>query len=1085
MSAEEKQALIAQRLGGALKGATFSQKIPRRSGTGPATLSFAQQRLWFMDRLKPGMATYNIPKVFRLKGPMDIALLERILNEIVRRHDALRTTFTVMNQEPVQRVVPSLTVTLPVVDLTAIPAGRREEEALRRAGDEGRKPFDLEKGPLFTPVLLRLAPEDHMLVLSMHHIISDGWSVGVMFREISGLYKAFHEGAASPLPELPIQYADFAEWQRQVLTDEAMEKQKAYWMKKLSGELPVLDLPADRPRPTVQSFRGSSCTFRIPKEHADSLKAIGRKEGATLFMMLVAAFNVLLHRYTGSKDIIFGTPFAGRSRVELEPLIGFFVNTMVIRTDLSGDPTFLELLKRVRASALEAFSHQDFPFEKIVEAIHPDRDPGRSPVFQLMFAVQTDTDRDLQMPGMEVAIQEVYTDTAKFDMTISMTDTPGGITMYWEYSTDLFDRKRIERMAAHFQKLLAEIAANPARRLWQFPLLSPEERELLVTTWNQTGAAPPPERSVQELFEEQAAATPEATALEFRGDRLSYRQLNARANKVAHKLMGLGVKRGSIVGVCMERSPEMIVGLLGIVKAGGAYLPLDHDLPAERLEMMSTDCGIDTLLVQEHLAGHVPGFKGREIVIGPSDEPGPDVNPGAQSGPDDLFYIMYTSGSTGRPKGIDIVHRGVVRLAKGVDYARIVPGEVMMLFAPLSFDASTFEIWCCLLNGGKLVVFPSVKASMAEIGQVVATSGITTVWLTEALFEQVVSEILEDLKDVPQVLTGGDVLSMEHARKFLQRYPDKLLVNAYGPTENTTFTTCCPLRGREEFASSIPIGRPIANTQVYVLDEQMEVVPVGVAGELYIGGVGLGQGYHGRPDLTAERFVPDPFGRGGGRLYRSGDMVRYREDGRIEFLGRRDHQVKLRGYRIELGEIEAVLRSQEGVKEAVVVVREDRVGDKRLVGYCVGEKGKVLEGGELRAKLRKKLPEYMVPSRIEMLERMPLNPNGKVDRRALPAPKQEERAEGKQKARTPAEEVVAKIWAEVLGLEEIGVEENFFELGGHSLLATRVLSRLQEATGVEIPLVSFFETPTVAALALLFEAKLLDDVERMRDDGSH
>jgi len=1101
----------AARRDGAAPQAPPLAPVPRAGHMPP---SFAQQRLWFLDQFEPGSPLYNIPMATRLSGPLDVDALKRALDEIVRRHEALRTTFVAVNGRPVQVIAPApavgpSAVDLPTVDLRHLPARGREAEALRLVQAEARRPFDLQAGPLLRALLLRLDPDDHVLLLNTHHVVSDGWSMGVLNRELLALYGAFAAQRPSPLPDLPVQYADFATWQRGWLSGATLEAEVAYWRGKLGGDLPVLGLPADRPRPPVQTFSGAVTSMPLSRELADALRALGRREGATPFMTLLAAFYVLLHRYSGQDDLVVGSPIANRTRGEIEGLIGFFVNTLALRADLGGNPTFRELVGRVREVALDAYAHQDVPFEQLVEALRPGRDPSRTPLFQAMFVLENAPMRPVALPGLRATPIDVHHGTAKFDLTMFVVEDGDGLALALEYNTDLFAEETAARLLGHYRRLLSGVAADPGRRVWALPLMASEEAAGLLA-WQDTATAYPRDRCVHELFAAQAAQAPQAVAVIFGGERLTYGELDWRANQLANRLRRLGVGPDVLVGLLVERSLEMVIGLLGILKAGGAYVPLDPAYPRERLAFMLQDARAPVLLTQEHLLGGLPGRDAHGPRVICLDAGWGEVAsesaaaPESGAGPENLAYVMYTSGSTGRPKGTCVTHRNVVRLVRETGYIEFSAAEVFLQLAPISFDAATLEVWGSLLNGARLCVMPPETPSLADLGAALARHGVTTLWLTAGLFHLMVDERLADLGGVRQLVAGGDVLSVPHVRKALAARGGGRLINGYGPTETTTFACCYPMTAKTPIGASVPIGRPIANTYTRILDRALGLLPVGVFGELHIGGDGVSRCYLNRPDLTAEMYVPDPCGAvPGARLYRTGDLARYLPDGNIEFLGRADLQVKVRGFRIELGEIEAVLGQHPAVREAVVVARDHGAGDKRLVAYVVpaglatgaaagaaaglaagpdggdagGDQGG--DGGELREALRRflkeRLPDYMVPSAFVTLDELPLTPNGKVDRRALPAP--DIGAFGVERARVAprnaTEAGLAAVWAETLGLGQIGVHDNFFELGGHSLLATQLVSRVREVFQVELPLRSLFAAPTIAGLA-----EHIDDLRR-------
>ncbi len=1058
--AERKAELLAYLRpvnGAAAPAAPPLRPAPR---SGPLPLSFSQEGLWFLEQLTPGSAAYNVPIALPLSGPIDVTTLERSLNEVLRRHEALRTTFQLVDGEPAQIVGAPAWFTLPLVDLRQLPKGERDQEAERLIAEEAGRPFDLARGPLFRARLLQLQDDRYRLLVNLHHIVSDGWSLGVLARELEALYQAYAAGEESPLPALPVQYGDYARWQRAYLQGDVLEQQLSYWRRALGGDLAPPELPTDRPRPAEPTLRGAVKRFEIEPALWERLTALSRREGVTLYMTLLAAFDVLLHRYSGQTDIVVGTPVAGRNREEVEGLIGLFVNTLVLRTDLSGDPTFRALLQRVREVALEGFAHQDVPFELVVRELHPQRDIHQSPLFQVMFAYEK--------VGLNPLT--VGTGATHFDLTVFCWEHADRLTGLFEYSTDLFEAATIERMIGHLLTLLAGAAANPDARLSELPLLTAPERHQLLVTWNATETAYPRERCVHELFAARASATPDAIAVVSEGESLTYRELDERSNQLAHYLQELGVGPDVLVGICVERSPELVVGLLGILKAGGAYLPLDPAYPKERLAFMLDDARVPVVLTQQALVDCLPAYSGPVVCLDVAPIVGAgDTSPlPTTSSPDNLVYVMYTSGSTGTPKGVAVPHRAVVRLVVGADYVTLDQHEVLLQLAPISFDAATFEIWGSLLNGARLVLAPPGKLSLEAVGRTVQRYGVTTLWLTAGLFHEMVERQLAALRGVRQLLAGGDVLALADVRRVASELDGCQLINGYGPTETTTFACCWPVTPDGLTGASVPIGRPIANTRVYVLDRQRQPVPIGVPGELYIGGDGVARGYLNRPELTTERFVPDPFGADpGARLYKTGDLVRYRPDGTLEFLGRLDDQVKIRGFRIELGEVEAALRRHPRVGDAVVVARGDTAGDRRLVAYVVPDGAAHLPPSTLQSFLRQKLPDYMVPSLFVTMDRLPLNPNGKVDRRALPAPGAERPAleQTYVPPRSPCERRLVAIWERLLGVRPIGVTDDFFALGGHSLLAARLFAEIASEFGTHLPLASIFPDATIEHLA--------------------
>ncbi|ARU62803.1 hypothetical protein CBW65_18865 [Tumebacillus avium] len=912
------------------------QKAPRDR---PLPLSFAQQRLWFLDQMDPNSAVYNMIDLLEMNGTLNVAALEQSLQEIVRRHEVLRTTFADQDGQPVQVIRPFVPTPLLVTDLQHLPETEREERAIRIAKEDFAKPFDLTRDLMIRPHLLRLGAESHLLVLVLHHITSDGWSTGVFAKELAALYEAFSEGAPSPLEELGIQYADFAVWQREWMQGDLLEEQLAFWKQHLSGDLPALQLPTDRPRPAKPSFVGGMYMFEYPAELVDAMKRISLQAGASLFMTLLAAFETLLHRYSGQDDLMIGAAIAGRNRGEIENLIGFFVNMMVLRVDLSGNPSFTELLGRVRDITLGAYAHQDLPLEKLVEELQPERDLTQSPLFRVGFALQNAPRETTELKNLTLASRYLHNETSKFDLSLSLMETERGLIGGMEYDAELFDESTIKRMIGHFRMLLEGIAAAPEARISELPLVNEKELHLLLHEWNDTATDYPRDTAVHRLFEQQAAKTPDQTALLFGEERLSYRELNERANQIAHGLRAHGVGPDSLVALCIDRSLEMVIATLGILKAGGAYVPLDPEYPQERLAMMLQDAGAPVLLTQSDRVAKLPVVQEKVICIDRDQDwiaAQSRENLDVEVTADHLVYVVFTSGSTGRPKGVSIKHRGVARLVTETNFFTAAADDVFLQIAPISFDAATFELWGPLLNGSALAIYPPGKIDLLEVGRTVERYGVTVLHLTAGLFNQMVDDQLASLQNVRQLLTGGDALSIPHAKKALQAYPNCRISNCYGPTEVTMLASVYRMPAADLLADTARIGRPISNTTLYVLDSELRPVPVGVPGELYIGGDGLARGYLHRPELTAERFISDPFAAdGSARLYRTGDLVRYLPDGNLEFFGRIDQQVKIRGHRIETGEIEAVLGEHDLVRESAVVARLDETGDKYLAAYVV------------------------------------------------------------------------------------------------------------------------------------------------------
>ncbi|MFT3764376.1 MAG: amino acid adenylation domain-containing protein [Minicystis sp.] len=1049
-------------------------RVPRE---GALPLSFAQERLWFLDQLDPDSTSYNIPARLRLTGQLDVPALERALREIVRRHEVLRTTFANAGGKPAQVIHEEASLRLEVEDVAG-----REEAVSEAAAAEMATPFDLAKGPLVRARLLRVAPNDHVLLLTMHHIVSDGWTKGVLYRELAALYEAFRAGRPSPLPELAIQYADFAAWQRAWLSGETLDRQLSYWKTQLAGAPAALELPTDRPRPPVLGTRGARRRFSLPPALGQALKELSRRENATLFMTLLAAFDVLLARWSGQDDIVIGTPAAGRTRPEIEPLIGFFVNTLVIRARIGEDASFLDLLARVREACLGAYAHQDVPFERLVADLAPERDLTRTPVFQVSFTVQDVAGEGLRLPSLSLSGVAAETTTSKFDLSLALGDSPNGLLGSLEYNADLFDADTVDRVIAQYRVLLEGIAARPEAKTWELPILSEEERRRLVVEWNEPALDFPPRTCLHAWFEEQVDATPEAPAVTFEGKSLSYRELDERANRVAHALVKRGVGPEVLVGLCMERSGDLLVALLGILKAGGAYLPLDPDYPKDRLAFMVEDSKVPVIITQASVAGVLPASSAALLRID-GDAAEIAAEPASRllhtAKPESLAYVIYTSGSTGKPKGAMVTHHNVVRLFDATNHwYGFGPSDVWTMFHSYAFDFSVWEIWGALLYGGRVVVVPYwVSRAPDTFYDLLISEGVTVLNQTPSAFRQLVHA--EGSVDVARraaiklryVIFGGEALDLADLAPWWDRHGDRApqLVNMYGITETTVHVTYRPVgRADLERAWSSVIGRPIPDLQVYILDAHRQPVPTGVAGEMYVGGAGVSRGYLARQELTAERFLDDPFKPGPGqKLYKTGDLARHLPNGDVEYLGRIDHQVKIRGFRIELGEIEAVLDQHASVREAVVLARQDVPGEKRLVAYLVCHDGPKPTVAELRGHVKQKLPEMMVPAAFVFLDALPLTENGKIDRKALPAPEEGERAELGEEFVAPTsavEEQLARIWAGVLRVERVGIHDNFFAIGGDSILSIQIVSRA-EAAGIHISPRQMFQHQTVAELA--------------------
>ncbi|HSS48185.1 MAG TPA: amino acid adenylation domain-containing protein, partial [Thermoanaerobaculia bacterium] len=955
--------------------------IPLVDRTAPIPLSFAQQRLWFLDQLEPGTTAYNIPLALRLRGDLDPAALSASLAEVVRRHEALRTAFPGQQGIPSAVVSPPAPLLLPRIDLTALAGPAADREAARLTGEEARRPFDLARGPLVRGALVHLSADEHAALLSTHHIVSDGWSMGILVQEVGEIYTALREGRRPVVPGLPVQYADFAAWQRSWLSGETLGEQLAYWRGCLAAAPMELDLPLDRARPAVQSWRGKRVPVRIGAAVAGRLGELSRRNGATLFMVLLAGFQAWLARITRQEDVLVGSPVANRNRAETEPLIGLFVNTLVLRGRLSGDSSVTELLVRARNAALAAYAHQDLPFEKLVEELQPERSLARSPLIQVMLMLQNMPFEALELPGLRMEPVEVEPEVAKFELTLSLSEALGGLAGSLEYNTDLFDRATAVRLADSFAALLAASAAQPEGRLLDLPLLSPAQRHQLTAEWNDAARRFDEAGSALAAFERQAARTPAAIAVSSAGRRLSYGELDLRAEQLARRLRHAGVGPGDLVGFCVQRSPEMLAGLLGIWKAGGAYLPLDPAYPAARLAFMLEDSRVPVLLYESGLEAVLPQLGTtpvRRVVLDREEEPPGAHAPACRQGAaGDLAYVIYTSGSTGRPKGVVISHLALENFLRSM---AVEPGlsasDVLLAVTSLSFDIAALELFLPLMVGARLELVPSeVSAEGPRLLGRLRDSGATVVQATPSTWRLLLEAGLAAPSGLRLALVGGEALSADLAARLAPLAVQAW--NVYGPTETTVWSTSYRFAGGE---SRVPIGRPLANTVVRVLDAGLRPVPVGIAGELYLGGLGVAVGYLNRPDLTAERFLPDPCAaEPGERLYRTGDLSRFLADGRLEFLGRADHQVKVRGFRIEPGEIESVLGLHPSVERVAVVVWQER-GDQRLVAYLVAGPGDSPTPSALREWLRSRLPEYMVPAHFILLTALPLTPNGKLDR---------------------------------------------------------------------------------------------------------
>jgi amino acid adenylation domain-containing protein len=1076
-----KRALLLKAMREEAARSQVNRGIPPRGQAGPAPLSFAQQRLWFLDQLEPNTPVFNLPAVIRLSGRLDKAALAESLAEVARRHESLRTTFKAIDGQPVQKIDPTQSLSLTEVDLTATAVGEREALVGRLADEEAERPFDLERGPLLRATLLSVVEQEFVLLFNMHHIISDGWSMAVLVREVAALYGAFAAGRPSPLGPLPIQYADYAVWQRRWLEEEALEGQLRYWKERLSGLPPELNVPTELPRPAIKSYRGAGERLVLSDATAAAARTLALREGATLFMTLLAAFKAVLLRYTQQEDVFVGTIIAGRNRLELESLIGFFVNMLVLRTDLSGNPSFRELLARVKKIVLEAYANQDLPFDKLVEELHPGRDLNRSPLFQIAFALQNTPSQEFELPGVKLKVIENGKSSAKFDLAMEVEEEADRLYVQLKYNSDVFDAATVRRMLDHYRNLLESALADPDRRLWDLQVMSDEERRESVVGRNRTRVEYEDGKCIHELFEAQAEATPDQTAVLFEGGRLSYQELNRRANQLARYLRRLGVGPEVPVGIYVERSPDMVVGLLGILKAGGAYVPLDPAYPNERLAFMISDARMPVLLTQERLVERLPE-NGVSIIRLDGDRAEIEregvENLKIKVRPENPAYLIYESGSTVKPKGVLGLHSNTLNRFRWMWQAYPFDrDEVCCQKSSLSSVDSVWEIFGPLLQGIGVVLVPG--DAMKEPDRLVAVLGsnkVTRIVLVPSLLRMLLArfgDLGSRLPCLRYCITSGEEIDLGLQGRFAKSCPSALLLNLYGSSEIGADSTWREANGHAH-GQRVSIGRPISNTQVYLLDNYHQPVPMGVSGRIYVGGAGLARGYHGRPDLTAERFIPDPFSRDpGARLYKTGDIGRYLASGDIQYLGRSDRQAKIRGFRVELGEIEVLLRKQAGVEDAIVIAKDQPDG-LRLVAYVVAVSDDRPAAVDLKARLKEKAPDFMVPSEFVFLDSLPLTPSGKVDRLRLPDPDKagREPEELYVAPRTQTERALAKIWADVLDIQRVGIHDNFFEIGGHSLLFTRMTLRARSRFQVELSMRQLFQSPNIATIARAVEEEL-------------
>jgi len=1051
------------------EGAGDIPTLPRQPGQAELPLSFAQERLWFLDQLDPGSTLYNIPTAVRLSGELDIAALQAALASLIERHESLRARFITRDREPATLCDIAPDTTIRQLDIRQ----QKHTEQAATITALCNEPFDLATGPLLRALLLDTGETEHILLIVVHHIVADGWSMGVLMREIAAFYARETGSDSAALPELPIQYADYAAWQRSKLSGAELERHISYWRDRLAGAPAVLELPADRPRPATPSYRGAWASSVFPPTLLRALEELARKRGNTLFMVLLAAFNVLIYRYTRQTDLVIGMPVAGRQRTETEKLIGLFVNSVIVRSELDDDMHFVSLLRQVKDTSLDALSYQALPFEKLVMELQPDRDASYAPLFQVMFNLQSREQELVPFAGLEVSPVVAEPGTAKFDLNVLMEDREDGLAAWFEYSTDLFDASTIERMLGHFGRLLEAIVADPGAKISELELLAPAERTHILEDWNQTAIPFPADVTLTSLFEAQVNRKPNAPALVFGDEQISYAELNARANQLARHLQDGGVGPETLVGVYMERSIEMVVALYGILKAGGAYVPLDPEYPSQRIAHMLEDAEIGLLLSQAQLSKQIPRCDARVINMGIGLEAlaiakhDTDNLPLA-AGADNAAYVIFTSGSTGRPKGVLNEHRGICNRLMWMQTAyRLKNTDRVLQKTPFSFDVSVWEFFWPLITGARLVIAePGGHRDATYLANLIQTQQITTLHFVPSMLA---SFLLDpgagECHSLKRVICSGEALPVDLQNKLLAQL-DTELHNLYGPTEaaiDVTYWAC----QKDHQAATVPIGRPVANTKIYIVDHAGHPTPEGIPGELWIGGAQVARGYVNRPDLTNEKFIPDPFSdNANARAYRTGDLARFRADGVIEFLGRIDFQVKLRGFRIELGEIEAELLTCDGVQQAVVLLREDTPGDQRLAAYIVAAADQPNDSEALRRALAAELPEYMVPAGFVFLDELPLTPNGKLDRNALPAPDWRDAITTEYASpRNPVEEALAEIWQDLLGAETIGVDDDFFSLGGHSLLATRLVARIRDTLQKELPLKALFDNPTVAGLA--------------------
>jgi len=1041
-------------------------------------LSFAQQRLWFLDQYDPHLQAYNMPYAYRLIGDLNLESFRQSFTEIIRRHASFRTTFKIQNSEPVQLISPEIEIPFRVIKLDEINISERETRISEILKGEFNIHFDLSEGPLIRCSIYKFDQYDHLLCINMHHIISDGWSIGIFNSELSKLYELFTQDEESPLPELSIQYPDFAVWQRKSLDADFLESQLSYWAEQLE-EYPSIEFPLDKVRPPIQTYSGAKYQFRISPENTERIISLSNNLRCTLFMTLFSAFNVLLYRYTNQNDICVGIPIANRNVSEIEPLIGFFANTLVLRSNLSGDPTFKEFLLRVREMSISAFTNQDLPFEKLVEVINPERDLSRNPLFQFLFVMQNAPSKPFQLVGVDSTKIPIKSESTHFDFELHIWRAKNDLVCTITYNTDLIDHQTITRFASHYQVLITSVTNNLASRISQLPFIPLGEEILILKRWNNTSVKFDHELCTHNFFENQVEKSPNATAVIYpeledgQFQSLTYETLNNRANQIANYLIDQGVGPDSTVAIFIERSIELIIGVLGILKAGGAYVPLDPSYPEERLRYMVSETKSKIILTHEPLMNELPQNDAKIINLDldwNKIQKSSSKNPQHRVSLRNLIYILFTSGSTGKPKGIAMRHGSMINLI--LDELKSINNEfvpVVLMFNSISFDASFIEIFLALCSGGKLVIVPEeIRSDFERVGRLILNNEISLMFLPYIALNQLAIEFNRK-KQLPKSLrkissTAEQLHITPEIRRLFHNSPLCNLHNAYGPTETHVATILFLEKNQDEWDDNPSIGKPIQNTQIYILNHHLQTVPIGVHGDLYIGGDGLARGYFNQPGVTAEKFIPNPFSlKPGTRLYKTGDLARYKPDGNIEFLGRMDHQIKIRGYRIELGEIEAVLGKANWIKESVVTTYGTTSADKKLAAYIVPNDHETQSTNSIRAFLKSSLPDYMIPSQFIFLDKMPLTPSGKLDRHSLPIPDRNrpDLDVSYEEPKSKIEAALVFLWAEIIGIEKVGVNDNFFDLGGHSLLATRIISRIRKLFSIPVPLRSIFEFPTI------------------------